>query len=136
LAFLRMVVKMLSERRARWEPQLEIEGVGLAAFVLVANCDPYSYAGSFPLHVSTDAQFEDGLDFAAPKRVRARDVPWFVTALVRGVGEDPRVFRGHDLDRIVVHCDQPMPLQTDGEDLGDVEQAVFEARRSAVAVLV
>jgi hypothetical protein len=29
-----------------------------------------------------------------------------------------------------------MPLQTDGEDLGDVEVAVFEARRDAVAVLV
>jgi diacylglycerol kinase family enzyme len=135
-AFIRMVVKMLLERRARWETQLEIEGVGRAAFVLVANCDPYSYAGSVPLHVTPDARFEDGLDFAAPRRVRARDVPWLVTAIVRGNRADPRVLRGHDLDRIVVHCDRPMPLQSDGEDLGDVDQAVFEARRDAVAVLV
>jgi diacylglycerol kinase family enzyme len=135
-AFMRMVGQMLLERRARWDPQLEIEGVGRAAFVLVANCDPYSYAGSVPLHIAPDARFEDGLDFAAPEQVRARDVPWLIAAIVRGKGYDSRVFRGHDLDRIVVHCDHPMPLQSDGEDLGDVEDAVFEARRDAVAVLV
>jgi diacylglycerol kinase family enzyme len=135
-AFMRMVGQMLLERRARWEPQLEIEGVGRASFVLVANCDPYSYAGSVPLHIAPDARFEGGLDFAAPKQVRARDVPWLVTAIVRGKRYETRVHRGHDLDRIVVRCDQPMPLQADGEDLGDVEEAVFEARRDAIAVLV
>lgn len=135
-AFLRMVGHMLLERRGRWEPQLEIEGVGRAAFVLVANCDPYSYVGSVPLRIAPDATFEAGLDFAAPKTVRARYVPWLVAAIVRGTGYDSRVLRGHDLDRIVVHCDRPMPLQSDGEDLGDVEDAVFEARRDAVSVLV
>jgi hypothetical protein len=29
-----------------------------------------------------------------------------------------------------------MPLQADGEDLGDVQEALFEAERGAVAVLV
>ena len=135
-AFIRMIGRMLLERRARWDPQLEIEGVGRAAFVLVANCDPYSYAGSVPLHIAPEARFEDGLDFAAPKRVLARDVPWLLTAIVRGKAYDTRVLRGHDLDRIVVHCDQPMPLQSDGEDLGDVNEVVFEARRDAIAVLV
>ncbi len=135
-AFLRMVGRMLMERRAKWEPRIEIEGVGRAAFILVANCDPYSYVGRVPLRIAPDAQFELGLDFAAPERVRARDVPVLVTAIVRGNGYDTHVLRGHDLDRIVVRCDEPMPLQSDGEDLGDVDEAVFEARRDAVAVLV
>ena len=43
---------------------------------------------------------------------------------------------GHDLDRIEVRCDRPLPLQADGEDLGDVDDVVFEARRDAVSVLV
>ena len=30
----------------------------------------------------------------------------------------------------------PMPLHADGEDLGDVEEVVFEAERNAVSVLV
>ena len=135
-AFLRMIGQMLRERRGRWDPQLEIEGVGRAAFVLVANCDPYTYVGSVPLHIAPDARFEDGLDFAAPRRVLARHVPWILAAIVRGKGYDTQVLRGRDLDRIVVHCDRPMPLQSDGEDLGDVEEVVFEARRDAVAVLV
>jgi len=43
---------------------------------------------------------------------------------------------GHDLDRLEISCDSPMPLHADGEDLGDVEHAVFEAERAAVSVLV
>ena len=42
----------------------------------------------------------------------------------------------HDLDRIEIVCDHLMPLQADGEDLGDVTSAVFEAERDAVVVLV
>ncbi len=136
VAFLRMVAKMLLERRGRWEPTLEIAGVGRAAFVLVANGDPYSYAGSLPIRVTPGATFEDGLAFAAVRRVRARDVPRLVTALVRGAGYPDAVLMGFDLDRIEVTCDVPLPLQADGEDLGDVQHAVFEARRDAVAVLV
>jgi diacylglycerol kinase family enzyme len=41
----------------------------------------------------------------------------------------------HDTDRLEIVCDVPMPLQADGEDLGDVREAVFEAERGAVAVL-
>jgi diacylglycerol kinase family enzyme len=136
VAFVRMVLKMLFERRGRWEPALEIEGVGRAAFVLVANGDPYSYAGSLPIRVTPDARFEDGLAFAAPRRVRARDVPRLVAAITRGRGYGDAVLTGVDLDRITVRCDRPLPLQSDGEDLGDVENAVFEVRRDAVAVLV
>jgi diacylglycerol kinase family enzyme len=138
LAFGRMVVKMLLERRGRWDPQLEIEGVGRAAFVLVANGDPYSYAGSVPLRIAPTARFELGIDFVAPTRVRARDVPRLIAYIVRGRGqlEATDVLTGHDLDRIVVRCDRPLPLQADGEDLGDVDTAIFEAKRDAVSVLV
>jgi diacylglycerol kinase family enzyme len=136
LAFMRMILKMITERRGRWPTALEIEGVGRAAFLLVANGDPYSYAGSVPLRITPGARFEDGLSFAAPTSVRARDVPRLVAAIVRGRGYGDHVLRGVDLDRIEVHCDRPLPLQSDGEDLGDVEHAVFEARRDAVSVLV
>jgi len=138
LTFARMFGRILRERRGRYEPRLEIEGVGRAAFILVANTDPYSFAGRVPLHVAPAARFEAGLDFVAPERVRARDVPRLITYLVRGRGqlEAADVLTGHDLDRIVVHCDRPLPLQADGEDLGDVDDAVFEAVRDAVSVLV
>jgi diacylglycerol kinase family enzyme len=138
VAFLRMVLKMLVERRGRWDPALEIDGVGRAAFILVANGDPYSYAGSVPLHIAPAARFEAGIDYVAPTRVRPRDVPRLVRYIVRGRGqlEADDVLSGHDLDRIFVRCDRPLPLQADGEDLGDVAEAVFEVKRDAIAVLV
>jgi diacylglycerol kinase family enzyme len=42
----------------------------------------------------------------------------------------------HDADRLEVVCDRPLPLQADGEDLGDVTEAIFEAERDAITVLV
>jgi diacylglycerol kinase family enzyme len=138
LRFAEMFARMVLERHARWDEALEIEGAGRAAFLLVANCDPYSYAGPIPLHVAPKARFELGLDFVAPVRVRPRDVPRLVRYLVRGRGQDDAddLLVGHDLDRIEVRCDRPLPLQADGEDLGDVETVVFEAERDAVDVLV
>jgi diacylglycerol kinase family enzyme len=82
------------------------------------------------------ASFDTGLDVIAPERVRARDVPRLVHLLVRGRDDTPGVVTAHDLDRLVIRCDLPLPLQVDGEDLGDVETAVFEAERDAVTVLV
>ncbi len=42
----------------------------------------------------------------------------------------------HDADRIESRCERPLPLQADGEDLGDVEEVVLEAERDAVTVLI
>ena len=42
---------------------------------------------------------------------------------------------GHDLDRIELRCDVPLPLQVDGEDLGDVTEAVLESERDALTVI-
>ena len=36
----------------------------------------------------------------------------------------------------MIRCDEPLPLQVDGEDLGDVADAVFESERDAVTALV
>jgi len=134
-AFIASAVRLLAERRARFEPALEVEGHGRAAFAFVANADPYSYAGSIPIHVAPEARFELGLDLVAPRRVRAATVPRLLRHVVTGRGWRD-VLHLHDLDRIEIGCDRPLPLQADGEDLGDVEHAVFEAERGAIAVLV
>ena len=137
LAFAWTSMRYLVETRARFEPALELEGLGRAALALVGNCRPYSYAGALALDPMPEASFDAGLDVVAPTAVRARDVPGLVRLLVRGrkQGGDA-VLYAHDLDRLVVHCDRPLPLQVDGEDLGDVTEAVFEAERDVLTVLV
>jgi diacylglycerol kinase family enzyme len=136
LLFAWETAKLLTGWRGRREPVLEIEGFGRAAFALVANGYPYSYAGRRPVRVAPEARFELGLDLVAPRRLAPHAIPRFVGYAFRG-GTDRAddVLYGHDLDRIDVRCDRPLPLQVDGEDLGDVEAAVFEAEREAVSIL-
>jgi diacylglycerol kinase family enzyme len=130
------VARSLVERRLHIEPQLDIEGHGRAAFVFVANGRPYTYAGRVPFTLLRDAAFEEGLDFVAPREVRPMAVPRLLVRMVRGTtASDPRVLTGHDLDALMVRCDKPLPLQVDGEDLGDVTEASFTAERNALTVL-
>jgi len=137
IAFIRVALGALSERRARFEEQLEIEGAGRAALVLVANCSPYTYAGALALDLVPGADFDEGLAFFAPVSLRARDLPRMLLRGARGSGlKEGRALSAHDLDRLVVHCDVPLPLQVDGEDTGDVLEAVYVAERDAVTVLV
>jgi len=136
-AFTWEAVKLLAGRRGRYEPAVEIEGYGRVAFVLVANTNPYSFAGGRPLHIAPEARFELGLDLVAPKQVRAAAIPRLVRFIVRGEGQHDAadIVYAHDVDRFELRCDEPLPLQVDGEDLGDVETVVFEAERDAVSML-
>jgi diacylglycerol kinase family enzyme len=138
LAFALAVVRLVAENRGRFDPVLEIEGIGRAAFALVGNADPHTFVGAIPLHVAPEAEFEDGLDLVAPRAVRPFDVLRILKYVVTGRGQlgDDRILTAHDLDRIEIRCDRPLPLQVDGEDLGDVTEARFTCERGAVRVLV
>ena len=127
-------VKTVAETRVRFEPVLEVLGHGRAAFALVANADPYSYVGRLPLRLPRGAEIEGGLDLLAPRSFRARSLPGTVSYLLTGRTRMP-LLRLHDQNRIEIRCDKPLPLQLDGEDVGDVTEVVFEAERDAVTVL-
>jgi len=135
IVFAWTAVQAVAAHRAHFEPALEIAGHGGAAFALVANADPYSYVGALPLRLPRGARFEGGLDLLAPRLLRARDLAGAVRYLLTGRTRIPLVTL-RDQDRIEIHCLRPMPLQVDGEDLGDVTEVVLEADREAVDVLV
>jgi len=135
LAFLGAFARLLLERRGRLESVLDVEGYGRAAFVLVANVNPYSFLKTVAIKASPEAAFEEGLDFLAPVSLTPRTLPPLLLALATG-RPARNALRGHDLDRIAVRSDRPLPLHADGEDLGDVTEAVFEAERGSVTVLV
>ena len=135
LVFAWTALRALAEHGVRFEPALEVAGHGRVAFALVANADPYSYVGKLPLRLPRGARIDGSLDLLAPRSLRARNLPGAVRYLVSGRTGLPLVLL-HDSDRIEVRCDSPMPLQLDGEDLGDVTEVVFEAERDAVSVLV
>jgi diacylglycerol kinase family enzyme len=131
-------VRVLSRHGFSLDPALEVKGHGRAAFALVSNGPTYTYAGRLALRPARQATFEGGLDLVGPTRVRARGLARILRNAVSGMdrAKPDDVVYVHDADRLEVLCDRPLPLQADGEDLGDVDRAVFEAERDAVTVLV
>ena len=135
LAYARVVARRLL---AGYEPRLEIEGLGRAALLFVSNNAVFSYAGPVPIRFSPEARFDLGLDVCAPERAGPVVSARYVARLAAGRGLAGRsgVLAAHDVDHVRVTCDGPLALEADGEDLGDVTEAVFEAERDAVSVLV
>jgi len=137
IAFAAELVRLLAARRGRLSPELTVVGLGRAAFVLVANTDPYTYAGRIPFHAAPGATFEGGLDLVAPVALGPARVPLALAAFIRPSRVHPRwILRAHDADELRVEADAPTPLQVDGEDLGDVTAATFTAERGALRALV
>jgi diacylglycerol kinase family enzyme len=134
LAFVGTFARLIFERRGRFDPVLEVVGYGRAALVLVSNVRPYTFLKAMAIQATPEAVFEEGLDFLAPRSLTPRNLAPLLFALATG-RPARNALRGHDLDRIEVRCDEPLPLQADGEDLGDVERAVFESERGSISVL-
>lgn len=136
VAFARAVLGIVASRGGRFPAALDLDDAHRAAFVLVANCVPYTYAGAMALRVARRASFDLGLDAVAPSSVSAWQLPRLVADLVRGARPRRGLTVLHDSAGFELRCDRPLPLQVDGEDLGDVEHAVFEAEPRAVTALV
>jgi diacylglycerol kinase family enzyme len=135
--FARVITGIVVRSGRRMNDVLEVKGAGRAALIVVSNDAAFTYAGGVALRFSPEARFELGLDYAALSNPTAARIAqaFFRAARGRGVERLHGVLAGHDLDRIEVVCDRPTALQLDGEDLGDVEEVVFECERAAVSVL-
>jgi diacylglycerol kinase family enzyme len=131
-------LRVLGRHRFSLEPELEVAGLGRAAFAIVSNGPAYTFAGPVALRPAPRASFEAGLDLVAPVRLRPRDLPSLAwRAVGRGdTAASDEFLHLHDVDRIEIVCDRPLPLEVDGEDLGDVERAEITAERAAVTALV
>ncbi len=108
------------------------------SYLAVANQYPYTYFGRIPVRTAPRAGFDTALDAAVVGELRSRDL-WrlvmygLVWPIHAGRG-DRRVAYLHDLESLDVTCDVPVPLQVDGEYLGQVERVELRYRRDAVRV--
>lgn len=109
-----------------------------AATVFVANCSPWSFAGPVPLDVAPDASFEGGFDLVVVESVETRSAPGRIASLLgrKDDEDDDGVRRLHDLEQATVHCARPLPVQVDGELLGEFDQIELGVIRNAAQLLV
>jgi diacylglycerol kinase family enzyme len=107
-------------------------------FAIVANTDPWTFVGNRPLRPTPEASFETGLDIYARRRMSMPGVLYSMVGMARS---RPRIGRRgaavqHDLSGLVVRCEQPLPLQVDGDLLEAREKMQFYAVPQAISVVV
>lgn len=111
------------------------ERIGLA---LVCNTDPWTYLGTRPVRPCPDASFDLGLDLfglrTLPTGATLRHLRQILSADPAPRGR--HVVRVHDAAELVLTADRPLPLQVDGDDLGDTDRVVLRSVPSAVTVVV
>ncbi len=103
-----------------WGPNLEHrrEGVFMA---VVQKANPFTYLGSRAMRICPQVERTGGLDMVGLTKMRAASTVRIAAqtfASGRHVG-NKRVLHLHDESRIRVTADRPMPLQADGEYLGE-----------------
>ncbi len=114
---------------------VETEQLGLA---LVCNTSPWTYLGTRPVVPCPDASFETGLDVFGLRSLGTLSTLRHLRQILATDGR-PRgraLLALHDLTDFTVTADRPLPLQVDGDDLGDRSAVRFTAVPNALEVLV
>src|SRR6202007_1709763 len=125
-------------------PRLEI-GLGeervTGVTVLVQNATPYTFFGERPVQLSDGATLESG-DLAGVVLQRASpiDMPtliWRALSKRARVGGHRRVHPFRDVPKLTVRSldGRPLPLQVDGDYIGEIDNASFGVLPRALTVV-
>lgn len=108
-------------------------------YVVVANCDPWTYVGNRALRPTPQASFDTGLDVYARHRMGVPSALYSVAQMLR---KNPPAKGGwgvlveHDLASFVVRADEPIPVQVDGDLLEPRDKMQFRSVLGALQVVV
>jgi diacylglycerol kinase family enzyme len=139
-----MAVRTFTRRYLVHPPRLEVqvgEDVIAGVTVIVQNAAPYTYFGDRPVEMGEGATLHSGdLAGVVLDRARPMDVP---TIILRALSRQLRVsrhrhvhpFGGVERLRVVSRDERPLPLQVDGDYIGEVSEAVFGVTPNGIAVV-
>jgi diacylglycerol kinase family enzyme len=122
--------------RVAWGEDLENERAGLY-LAIAQNTGPYTYLGNRPMRLCPSADLNGGLDFIALDSLRTR-VALPVVLSSFGSGKHvakPHVLHVRDQRRIEIRSDVPLPVQMDGEFIGERDHVLVEAVPNALSVI-
>ena len=137
-------VSTFTRRYLLHPPRLEAQVAGetiAGVTVIVQNSTPYTYFGDRPVEMAEGATLTSG-DLAGVVLDRARpiDIP---TIIGRALSSSLKVSRHHHVHpfsgvdglRVRSRDERPLPLQVDGDYLGEVDEAVFGVTPRGIAVV-
>ena len=113
-----------------------------AVTAVVSNSDPYTYIGSRPIRVGEGAGLDTGtLSLTALRRASVLELPTLVPRLLSGrastVARHRQVtgFPGIGEARVETADGRPLPLQVDGDHIGDFESVEYRAVPRGLSVV-
>jgi YegS/Rv2252/BmrU family lipid kinase len=122
--------------RMSWGPGGEQSQDGLF-LAIIQNTSPYTFLGNREMRLCPDASVEDGLDAIALDNLRTTVA---VRVVFSAFGSGRHVRRRHVVyakgqSRFDIRCDRPMPVQADGEFIGEYTNLTIESIPGALNVL-
>jgi diacylglycerol kinase family enzyme len=142
--FVYAAVETVLRRYVRNPPRIDVEVGGetvRAITTLVQNGEQFTYLGDRPIHIADGGGLSSGsLAGVALRGVRPPDIPtiaWRLLSPRRSVVGHRQVhaFAGVDGVRCTSVDGRAIPLHVDGDHIGDVTEAVFGIRPSALSVV-
>jgi diacylglycerol kinase family enzyme len=120
----------------RWGPELEHSRTGLY-LAICQKTRPFTYLGNRELHVCPRASFDRAMDCFAVDTMRS-DV--IVRIAAQTLGSRRHIRSRHalyleDQPKIDVSCEQPLPVQMDGEFIGERRHILIESVPDALSLL-
>jgi diacylglycerol kinase family enzyme len=125
--------------RKEGTPLLHIDttdGTQDAYWACIATVHPFTFFRKRPLRLVPDAAQTQGLDLVASKQARFwRTLRWLQQTLTSGKHvRHPDSIHITDASEIRIRADRPVPLQTDGEFLGEITSLRATPLRDALTV--
>lgn len=123
------------------EPTITVQAEGAeprkVLLAICCNARPFTYFGRFPVDVCPEAQLDLGLDLYALTRMRAASIPRVAWAVLvsRGHVNWKTSMYEHDITRVSLSSTKPLPLQVDGDYIGEHRQAEISLERDALTIL-
>ena len=127
----RGIEPMISMRAEGGEPVKVVTAIA-------CNGAPFTYFGGWPVDVCPSARLDKGLDVFGISRLRARMVPRLVFSLF--VSRSHTRWRTssyhHDIESVSLVASRPVPVQVDGDYIGDLDGAEVRLVPEALSLLV
>lgn len=140
--FLSNALKVAFTQYRAADPQVTLEtpdGGSVRLILLVcANGRPFTYFRGLPVDVCPKAELDRGLDVFGLSRARTLTIPriaWAVLVSRSHVSWRSGVYH-HDLTGASIRCDRPLPVQVDGDYIGELERVQLSLSKDALRLLV
>lgn len=140
-------IRKLWESLGNIEPHLTIEAhrvdgtvveIANAYLAIVQNTAPWSFAGPVTLDLAASASYDRGLDVLGLTTLSPAAVAAFFAEGAARLPFDKRLVStgAEDCDRILIWSDRALPVQVDGDHLGEMKELEIVQVPAALEVLV